>query len=95
MKLLGIPLRRPSFNELTAAAVMGVGLWVAGVGLMKLLHLDLPVADAGAMLLVLVWACTSARLGIRIEQGHRHLMANLVVSASLLGLYETVRVIAS
>ncbi len=95
MNILGIPLRRPSFNEITAATVMGVGLWVAGVGLMKLLRLDLPPADAGAMLLVLLWACTSVRLGIRIEQGRRHLLANLAVSALLLGLYETVLVAAS
>jgi hypothetical protein len=74
---------------------MGVGLWVAGVGLMKLLRLDLPPADAGAMLLVLLWACTSVRLGIHIEQGRRHLLVNLAVSAVLLGLYETVLVAAS
>lgn len=94
MKLLGIPLRRPSLNELTAATVMGVGLWVAGVGLMKALRVDFGAADAGAMLLVMLWACTSVRLGIRIEQGSRHLLANLAVSALLLGLYETARVVA-
>ena len=95
MKLLGIPLRRPSFNEITAATVMGVGLWVGGVGLMKLLRVELPPADAGAMLLVLLWACHSVRLGIRIDQGRRHLAAHLAVSGLLLGLYETARVVAS
>jgi hypothetical protein len=95
MKILGIPLRRPSLDEITAATVMGVGLWVAAVGLMKALRVDFTLADAGALLLVLVWACNSVRLGIRIEQGRRHLLANLAVSALLLGLYETARVVAS
>src|SRR4051812_45895153 len=32
MKLFGISLRKPTFNEITAATVMAVGLWVAFVG---------------------------------------------------------------
>ena len=32
MKLFGIPLRKPSFNEVTAATIMAVGLWLACLG---------------------------------------------------------------
>lgn len=91
MKLIGVPLRRPGFNELTAAAVMGSGLWVLAVGLAQATRMDLTRADAGALLLVLLWACVSTRMGIRVNEGGRHLAANLVVSAVLLGGYEIAR----
>ena len=66
MNLLGIPLRRPTFGELTAAAVMATGVWLAALGLTRVLHLPMDRIEAGALLLVVVWGCVSARLGIRI-----------------------------
>ena len=45
MKLFGISLRKPNFGELTAAAVMATGLWVAAIGLLRAVsytHLTLP-----------------------------------------------------
>lgn len=88
MKLIGVPLRRPDFNELTAAAVMGSGLWVFAVGAAHFARMDLTKGDAGALLIVMLWACISARLGIRVGAGGRHLAANLLVSGVLLALYE-------
>ena len=88
MQFLGIPLRKPAFNELTAATVMGVGLWVLAVGLLRALRVEFGVADAGAMLLVLLWGCVSVRVGIRVDRGRRHLVANLMVTALLLGAYQ-------
>ena len=88
MNLIGIPLRRPSFGELTAAAVMATGVWLAAIGLTRVLHLPMDRIEAGALLLVVLWGCVSARLGIRIGMGHRHLLANLAVSALLLGAYQ-------
>ncbi len=95
MKFIGIPLRKPDFNELTAAAVMGAGLWMAAVGFMHAAQLELAKADAGALLLVCLWGCVSSRCGIRIGLGQRHLVANLLVSALLLSVYEGARVITS
>jgi hypothetical protein len=91
MKFIGVPLRRPAFNEITAAAVMGSGLWVLAVGVMHAARIELAKADAGALLVVMVWATVSARFGIRVGQGGRHLVANLVVSAALLAGYEVLR----
>lgn len=88
MKFLGIPLRTPNTAELTAAAVMGTGLWVAAVGLFRFAAVEIDRFDAGALLLVILWGCVSARLGIRIGNGHRHLLANLSVSAALLTAYQ-------
>lgn len=88
MKILGIPLRTPSASELTAAAVMGTGLWVAAVGVLHAAAIEIERFDAGALLLVIVWGCVSARLGIAIGKGHRHLLANLSISAVLLALYQ-------
>lgn len=95
MKILGIALRKPAFNELTGAVVMGVGLWVLAVGVMRFTHQDISRADAGALLLVMLWGCVSARLGIRVGMGTRHLLANLVVTAVLLGVYQGAWAIAA
>lgn len=94
MKLIGIPLRKPNFAELTAASILAVGLWIACLGLIRAASVDIARADAGALLVVVAWACLSTRLGIRVGNGQRHLAANLLVSGSLLGLYELARVVA-
>ena len=94
MKLLGIPLRTPNTTELTAAAVMGSGLWVAAIGLLRVAGIAIGPFDAGALLLVVLWGCISVRLGIRIGQGHRHLLANLLASAVLLSVYQTAWAVA-
>ena len=88
MTFLGIPLRRPGFNEFTAAVVMGVGLWVLALGLAQWLHLGLGTPEAGALLVVALWGTVSTRCGIRVGQGRRHLAANVVVSALLLAVYQ-------
>ena len=88
MKIIGIPLRKPSWGELTAASIMGAGLWVAAVGVLHGLRVELDRGDAGALLVVMVWGCVSARIGIRIDKGQRHFAANLLVSAALLALYQ-------
>ncbi len=87
MKVLGIPLRKPTSGELTGAAVMAVGLWLAALGLLRLTAVEIGRADAGALLLVIAWGCVSARLGIRVDRGRRHLAANLLVSGALLACY--------
>ena len=48
MTLFGIQLRKPSFNEITAATVMAVGIWVAVIGLAKATGQALQASDAGA-----------------------------------------------
>ena len=88
MTVFGITLRKPSFNEVTAATVMAVGLWVAAVGIAHASGHELAPVDAGALLVVSVWGCVGARVGLRLGQGGRHLAANVGVSALLLGLYQ-------
>lgn len=88
MKFIGIPLRKPSFDEVTAAAVMGSGLWLLLVGLAHATGMAMERADAGALLVVALWGALSARVGIHVGQGDRHLLANLAVSAVLLGAYQ-------
>jgi hypothetical protein len=88
MHLIGIPLRKPSHNEVAASTAMAVGLWFAGIGLMQAAQVRLDRVEAGALLLVCLWGCLSARLGIRIDRGGRHLLASLVVNALLLGVYQ-------
>ena len=95
MKLIGIPLRRPNFGELTAASILAVGLWIACLGVMRAASIDIARADAGALLVVVAWACLSTRLGIRVGSGQRHLVANLLVSGALLGFYEVVRAVTA
>ena len=88
MTFFGIALRKPSFDEITAATVMAVGLWVAVVGIAQASSHGLDPIDAGALLVVSLWGCIGARVGLRLGQGGRHLVANLGVSALLLGLYQ-------
>ena len=88
MKIFGIQLRKPTFNEVTVAAVMATGLFVAALGLMQALRMPIDHVEAGALLLVVVWGCISVRLGIRIDKGRHHMVANVMVSALLLGAYK-------
>lgn len=90
MKLFGIVLRRPAFGELTAAAVMAAGLWLAVTGVAYASGHALDRVDAGALLLVVAWACFGARLGLRIDAGRRHAIAYLSVAAMLIGVYQGV-----
>ena len=88
MKLFSIELRKPSFNEFTAATVMAVGLWVAAIGIARASGHALDAGDAGALLVMSVWGCVGTRLGLGMGQGGRHVIANVGVSALLLGLYQ-------
>jgi len=85
MHLIGIPLRKPSINELTAAAALGTGLWVGVLGVMHALQVDTGRDDAVALLLVCIWGSISARLGIHLDRGGRHVVANVAVSGVLVG----------
>ncbi|MEP7301700.1 MAG: hypothetical protein ABI699_09240 [Caldimonas sp.] len=89
MKAFGIELRRPTFNEFTAAAILGVGLWLAGIGIAKASGHAFDVRDAGALLVVSTWACVAVRIGLGIDQGRRHLAINIGVIALLLGVYDS------
>ena len=90
MKLLGIQLRRPSFNEVTVSAVMAAGLWLAAVGVLRDSGKSFDAVDAGAMLLVVFWGCVCARMGIRVDQGPRHLALNVLLGGALLSVYQAV-----
>ena len=88
MKLLGIELRRPSFNEITAATVLAVGLWIAVVGIARVSGHPLLGPEAGALLVLALWACIAVRIGLALDKGRRHLVANIAISAVLLGVYQ-------
>ncbi len=88
MKLLGIELRRPSFDEVTAATVLAVGLWIAVVGIARVSGHALLGPEAGALLVLALWACIAVRIGLALDKGRRHLVANIAVSAVLLGVYQ-------
>lgn len=94
MQILGIDLRKPSFGELTAAAVMACGCWLAAAGIAEASGHPLSPADAGALLAVIAWGAVSARLGVRLDGSARHAMAHLSVSALLLGAYQAVSALA-
>jgi hypothetical protein len=88
MKLFGIELRRPSFNEITAATVLAVGLWIAAVGIARVTGHELLGAEAGALLVVAIWGCIAVRIGLALDKSRRHLVANIAISALLLGVYQ-------
>jgi hypothetical protein len=88
MKLLGIELRRPSFNEITAATVLAVGLWIAVVGLARASGHALLGPEAGALLVVAIWGCIAVRIGLALDKGRRQMVANIAISAVLLGVYQ-------
>ena len=85
--LFGIDVRKPSWNEFTAASVLAVGLWLLVIGLASRFGAALQAYDAGALLLVVEWGCVAARAGVRPDRGPRHVLANLAVSALLVGAY--------
>ena len=87
LTLFGIALRVPSLNEFTAASALAVGLWLLILGLAYRFGAGLVAFDAGALLLVVEWGCVAARAGVRPDRGARHVIANLAVSALLIGVY--------
>jgi len=90
MKILGIELNKPSFNELTASAVMAAGLWLACVALFKVSQQPMDRVDAGAALLMIFWGCVGVRMGIRFDRGLRHVAANVLCGAAILLAYHGV-----
>jgi len=90
MKILGIPLNKPSFNELTASAVMAAGLWLGCMALFKVSNQPLDRIEAGAALLMIFWGCVGVRFGIRLDRGLRHVAANLVCGGAILLIYHGV-----
>jgi len=94
LTFIGITLRKPACAPLTAATILAVGLWAAAVGLLLASRVQFSHADAGALLLALAWASVGARLGIRVGQHRRHLLANLLANllgcTLLLGVYQLV-----
>ncbi len=90
MKILGVELSKPTFNQVTAAAVMAAGLWMAIVALLRSTGQPLDRVDAGAALLVIFWGCVCVRLGIRVDRGPRHLLVNLLCAGVLLAMYQFV-----
>ena len=90
MKILGIELSKPSFNEVTASAVMAAGLWLAIMALMRVSEQPLDRVDAGAALLVIFWGCVGVRLGIRFDKGLRHVAANVLGGGAILVIYHAV-----
>ena len=95
MKLIGITLRKPSFNETTAAVIMGVGLWLALLGLTQALHFPMDRSDAGALLVVSLWGCLCVRVGINVAHGGKHILAQTLVGAMLLGVYNSAWALAA
>lgn len=94
MRLIGISLRRPAFGAFTAASIMAVGLWAAAMGLLVASRVEFSRSDAGALLIALAWASLSTRMGIRVGQDRRHLVANLLGCTLLLGVYQLVLLLA-
>lgn len=84
MQVAGIPLRKPAFNEITAATVMGGGLWIALVGLLRAGGHVLDRPEAAALLLVMLWGTLAVRLGIDLAAGWRHRVVHFAVCGALL-----------
>ena len=87
MKILGIQLTKPSFNEVTASAVMAAGLWLAIVAVFHVTEQPMDRFQAGAALLVIFWGCVGVRMGIRLDKGLRHIAVNLLCAAVILMIY--------
>ena len=88
MKILGVQLRKPSFNEVTASAVMASGLWLLYVAALRATDAVFEPINAGATLLVIFWGCVCVLLGIHVGRGLSHLSLNVCFGAALLGVYQ-------
>ena len=95
MTLFGISLRKPTFGEATAAAVLATGLWLTTLGLVRASGVQLSGGEAGALFIASLWACLGARLGLRLDAGRRPAFVNLLVAAVLLLTYQAALAIAA
>ena len=82
MKILGIQLTKPSFNEVTASAVMAAGLWLAAGALLAIVVLNtinivlrfvffaaLPWAEE-AMLYLMIFGVYVGAVSVAWQQAH-------------------------
>ena len=68
--------------------VLAVGLWIAAIGIARVTGHALLGPEAGALLVVALWACIAVRIGLALDKGRRQMIANLAISAVLLGVYQ-------
>ena len=90
MQLLGIDFRKPSFSELTSAAVLAAGCWLLLAGLARAGGMPLNAAEAGALLVVVTWGAFAARIGVGLDRGGRHLAVHVGICGLLLAGYQAV-----
>lgn len=95
MTLIGIALRRPRFEEFTAASVMSAGLWVLILGLARAGGAELTAGDAASLLLVVWWSCVAVRCGIDLAAGWRHWLVHGVVAVALVATPDLLWTIAA
>lgn len=88
MNILGVTLNKPSFTEVTWAALIACVWWVAALGIWTVAGGRPEPVDAGATLLIIFWGCICPRCGIRIDRGFSHLALNMVVSAIILTAFQ-------
>lgn len=85
MIILGIKLRRPSFDELTKCAVAATVTLVLLVLVCSLIGYTPRTSQKVAWFTTAMWGCVSSACGISISRGWRHGGLFLVV-AMILGI---------
>ena len=84
MTVFGVDLKHPSLNELTAAVVIAVGLWLflVFVGLASTTKVG-----AGANLAALAFGCISSTCGLSASKGIWPLALNIIGCCLVLAAY--------
>lgn len=71
MQILGVTLRRPTFNDLTFAAAMGTAVFAVYELVMMALGVHETTRSALLFFVGTVWGALSNRIGIDVTQGWR------------------------
>ncbi|WP_155416659.1 hypothetical protein [Burkholderia vietnamiensis] len=72
MKILGIPLRRPSYSDITKSAIAATAFLVILTAVSPLLGQTPPAVVKVTWLVVAFWGALSSACGITLTKGWQH-----------------------
>lgn len=87
MNIIGIEIKKPSLRDAALVLTMGVIVWVVVISTGIT---DKTSVSAGALLVAILWGCTSSIIGISPVKGSKHFFLQIGGCLVAMAIYEVV-----